>query len=153
MQLLSLPFFSELAPAETILLAGAGGGFDIFCGLPLYFGLKAAGKKVYLANLSFSHLPEPEESLSPSLLKVTADTPRPQAYFPEGLFGNLFAARRDAGNSEISLPKILIMLSCLNWLAPFLVYSDLATFMLAVLKKVSSVSLFGSSIILSPGSL
>jgi hypothetical protein len=83
MQLLNLPLFSELNTAETILLAGAGGGFDIFCGLPLYFSLKAMGKTVYLANLSFSNLPDDEMRLSPSLLKVTADTPCPRNYFPE----------------------------------------------------------------------
>ena len=56
MNFLQLPFFTELEKAKTILLAGAGGGFDIFSGLPLYFGLRSAGKTVYLANLSFSHL-------------------------------------------------------------------------------------------------
>lgn len=83
MQLLNLPFFCELEKSRTILLAGAGGGFDIFCGLPLYFSLKALGKTVYLANLSFSCLPADEARLSPYWLKVTADTPCPRDYFPE----------------------------------------------------------------------
>lgn len=83
MKLLDLPLFSELADSETILLAGAGGGFDIFSGLPLYFSLQAQGKTVYLANLSFSSLGDREPRLSPSLLEVTADTPRPRDYFPE----------------------------------------------------------------------
>ena len=55
--MLKLPFFTELEAAKNILIAGAGGGYDIFSGLPLYFGLQAAGKKVHLANLSFSFLP------------------------------------------------------------------------------------------------
>jgi hypothetical protein len=80
MQLLNLPLFSELEAAETILLAGAGGGFDIFCGLPLYFSLKAMGKTVYLANLSFSNLPKDGARLSPSMLEVTADTPCSRPY-------------------------------------------------------------------------
>jgi hypothetical protein len=76
--MLQLPFFDELNSAKNILLAGAGGGFDIFCGLPLYFALKAINKNVYLANLSFSILPQPprvapENWLTPTLLKVTAD--------------------------------------------------------------------------------
>lgn len=85
--MLKLPFFNELENASRILIAGAGGGFDIFSGLPLYFALKAAGKQVYLANLSFSYLPPPhitaEPRLSPTLLKVTADTPVESTYFPE----------------------------------------------------------------------
>ena len=76
--MLQLPFFDELNSAKNILLAGAGGGFDIFCGLPLYFALKTTDKNVYLANLSFSVLPQPpiavpENWLTPNLLKVTAD--------------------------------------------------------------------------------
>jgi hypothetical protein len=75
---LNLPFYDELEKSHNVLLAGVGGGFDIFSGLPLYFGLKAEGKQVHLANLSFSFLPPvkvtKEDRLSPSLLKVTADT-------------------------------------------------------------------------------
>jgi hypothetical protein len=43
----TLPFFSILEPSERILIAGAGGGFDLFCGLPLYFALQASGKLSY----------------------------------------------------------------------------------------------------------
>lgn len=85
--MLELPFFTELKNARNILLAGAGGGFDIFSGLPLYFGLKNAGKTVHLANLSFSMLPPPEVSneprLSPALCRVVAETPAAETYFPE----------------------------------------------------------------------
>lgn len=92
--MLNLPFFDELEKAQNILLVGAGGGFDIFCGLPLYFGLKAKGKQVHLANLSFSFLPPiqvtKEERLSPSLFKVTADTPNYTDYFPEKFLAQWF---------------------------------------------------------------
>ena len=92
--MLKLPFFDEIENSHNILLAGAGGGFDIFSGLPLYFGLEAAGKKVFLANLSFSFLPPPqvtkEGRLSPSLLKVTADTPLFTDYFPEKFLSKWF---------------------------------------------------------------
>lgn len=92
--MLKLPFFDELENAHHILIAGAGGGFDIFCGLPLYFGLQDEGKQVHLANLSFSFLPPPqvtqEDRLSPSLLKVTADTPMLTDYFPERFLSQWF---------------------------------------------------------------
>jgi hypothetical protein len=77
-------FLQELESARNVLIAGVGGGFDIFSGLPLYFGLQADGKQVHLANLSFSLLPpEPEARLAPAVLTVTATTPRVTDYFPE----------------------------------------------------------------------
>jgi len=51
-----IAFFDELNAAQNILIAGAGGGFDVFCGLPLYFWLKKLGKTVHLPNLSFTEL-------------------------------------------------------------------------------------------------
>jgi hypothetical protein len=92
--MLKLPFHHELEKSQNVLLAGAGGGFDIFSGLPLYFGLKALGKQVHLANLSFSFLPPTqvtkEDRLSPALLKVTADTPLLTDYFPEKFLSQWF---------------------------------------------------------------
>lgn len=82
--MLTSPFLHELENARNVLIAGIGGGFDVFSGLPLYFGLQADGKQVHLANLSFSHLPpEPEARLAPAVLTVTASTPRLTNYFPE----------------------------------------------------------------------
>ncbi|MFO0813439.1 MAG: DUF1152 domain-containing protein [Gemmatales bacterium] len=84
MNFLRLPFYDELEPASNILLAGAGGGFDIFSSLPLYFGLHAAGKKVHLANLSFSHLEGVNgPRLHPALLEINADSRVSPDYFPE----------------------------------------------------------------------
>jgi hypothetical protein len=82
MTLLKLPFFTALEAAERVLLAGAGGGYDVFCGLPLYFGLRNAGKEVHLANLSFSHLGLVEE-ITPAMRRVTADSDGSKYYFPE----------------------------------------------------------------------
>jgi hypothetical protein len=97
--MLTLPFFDVLDRAERVLLAGAGGGFDIFSGLPLYFALRKAGKQVFLANLSFSALPPGGERLAQALLTVTADTPRPYDYFPEQFLAEWF---RQAGQ-EVSI--------------------------------------------------
>jgi hypothetical protein len=92
--MLNLPFYDELEKSHNILISGAGGGFDIFSGLPLYFGLKAEGKQVHLANLSFSFLPPvqvtKDDRLSPALLKVTADTPVFTDYFPEKFLSQWF---------------------------------------------------------------
>ena len=84
MNLSSLPLFDELRDAQTILLAGAGGGYDIFCGLPLFHALRSMGKTVHLANLSFSPLSSANEMWhAPHFLEVTPETIAPATYFPE----------------------------------------------------------------------
>jgi len=75
MKYLNLPFFEELDAAQNILIAGAGGGHDVFTGLPIYFALQQAGKKVHLANVSSAYLPFTKtRQLSPHMLKVTPPT-------------------------------------------------------------------------------
>ena len=84
MSFLRLPFFDAIADAETVLLAGAGGGYDIFSGLPLTSGLKSLGKTVHLANLSFSRLYATQgKRLGTALVEVTADLQSALPYFPE----------------------------------------------------------------------
>jgi hypothetical protein len=39
-----------------VLIAGAGGGFDVYAGVPLALALAGQGKRVHLANLSFADL-------------------------------------------------------------------------------------------------
>ena len=51
---LNLPILDQLAKCQNLLIAGMGGGFDIFCGLPIYLELQRRGQKVHLANFSFS---------------------------------------------------------------------------------------------------
>jgi hypothetical protein len=58
MDFLRIPFFDVVRDAKTVLLAGAGGGCDVYSAVPLYVGLRAAGKTVHLANLSFTSLHE-----------------------------------------------------------------------------------------------
>ena len=38
------------------ILSGCGGGYDIFCTLPLYFKFKKQNKKVILISFSFTPL-------------------------------------------------------------------------------------------------
>lgn len=79
-----LKFFTEIQKAQRILLAGAGGGFDIYCGLPLYFDLLEMGKEVYLANLSFADLHSSDaKSISDFAVEVKATTRGKESYFPE----------------------------------------------------------------------
>lgn len=94
MNLLRQPFFTEIDSAQNILIAGAGGGYDIFCGLPLFFGLTNLGKNVHLANLSFATLPDGMDRISESLVKVTFSSPSPSTYFPELHLSRWFKERQ-----------------------------------------------------------
>ncbi|MEU6235801.1 DUF1152 domain-containing protein [Kitasatospora sp. NPDC047058] len=83
--LLQPPLITRLLSAERILIAGAGGGFDVYAGLPLALALRAAGKEVHLANLSFTHLYglPADVWLEPDVARIGPDTPGPEGYFPE----------------------------------------------------------------------
>ena len=48
------PLFAALEPARGVLLAGAGGGFDVYAGLPLALALWDRGIEVH--RVSPSHL-------------------------------------------------------------------------------------------------
>jgi hypothetical protein len=91
----SLGFFGALEDSKNILIAGAGGGYDVFCGLPLYFNLKSQGKTVYLANLSFADVMRSTgRKITDSLVEVKATTEGYGSYFPE-LYLTRWFARQD----------------------------------------------------------
>jgi hypothetical protein len=50
------PLFAALDGARNVLLAGAGGGFDVYAALPLAMALRSGGIAVHLGNLSFTQL-------------------------------------------------------------------------------------------------
>lgn len=79
------PLFTRLRTAERVLVAGAGGGFDVYAGLPLAVALRAQGKEVHLANLSFSELDriDIDDWVEPGLAAVRPDTGGSDDYFPE----------------------------------------------------------------------
>ncbi|HJD83249.1 DUF1152 domain-containing protein [Kitasatospora aureofaciens] len=83
--LLQPPLITRLLAAERILVAGAGGGFDVYAGLPIALALRAAGKEVHLANLSFTHLYglPGEVWQEPDVARIEPDTAAPEGYFPE----------------------------------------------------------------------
>lgn len=51
-----IPFLKRLNSATNVLIAGCGGGFDVFTGVPLAQHLTARGKQVAFASLSFTNL-------------------------------------------------------------------------------------------------
>ncbi len=93
-QVSQIPLFQKLKNSQRILLAGAGGGYDIYCGLPLYFALKAMGKEVHLANLSFTYLPMTNsEQIFEQCYRVQAGDKSNHLvnYFPEKYLADWFA--------------------------------------------------------------
>lgn len=93
---LNLPILDLLADSQSILIAGAGGGFDVYAGLPLYFALREAGKQVHLANYSFTDFPlvkwvsRPLEEIPSLLLGARGALFRDLPYFPEGHLAQWF---------------------------------------------------------------
>jgi hypothetical protein len=79
-----VPLFQHLGSARRILLAGCGGGFDVYCGLPLFLALRERGHEVFLANLSFAdpHAPG-TEAITAVLTRVDEAASPTSSYFPE----------------------------------------------------------------------
>lgn len=83
---LNLPVLDQLLSCQNLLIAGMGGGFDVFCGLPVYFELKQRGQQVHLANYSFSDIDLLKDGirLTNDLVGVTANVRGDRhVYFPE----------------------------------------------------------------------
>ncbi|KAH3743884.1 cell surface glycoprotein [Pelomyxa schiedti] len=95
--LFRLPFLDALEGCNNILIAGCGGGFDMFSGIPLYFALKAQHRNVHLANLSFSKLPAGNsEVIGKICWRITTSSVQPHAlpdYAPEYHFLKFMQAR------------------------------------------------------------
>jgi hypothetical protein len=79
---LQLP--SALEDRERVLVAGAGGGFDVYADLPIYERLRLLGREVFLANLSFTLLEGTDARiLTRALRAVEPTTSGADVYFPE----------------------------------------------------------------------
>jgi hypothetical protein len=91
---IDLPFFARLQSSKRVLVAGAGGGFDVFAGLPLFFALRKRGIEVSLANLSFSRLDIVSgRRLEPNVVEIVHDSDGPTGYFPEKYLARWFESR------------------------------------------------------------
>ena len=80
-----IPLFEQLHAADRILVTGCGGGFDIYCGLPLALNLWNQGKTVTLANLTFASTESAvrAQRVSDVVTRVDGDSGASSAYFPE----------------------------------------------------------------------
>ncbi len=98
---LNLPIRQQLDAADTILIAGAGGGFDVYAGLPLVYHLEQLGKTVHIANYSFTPI-----DLARICGKVIDEAPEVLfgavgkkknhlAYYPEGYLAEWYALHHE----------------------------------------------------------
>lgn len=84
----------ELEPGSSVLVTGAGGGYDVVCGLPIAIALRQLGHTVHLGSYSYSRLDEVQncDQPVPGLFVVTPETiPPANGYFPEGYLAQWWA--------------------------------------------------------------
>jgi hypothetical protein len=104
MDQLRLP--SALENSQRVLVAGAGGGFDVYAGLPIYERLRLLGKKVFLANLSFVSLRTTgADALTRALYAVKPTTTGQDFYFPERSLAQ-FLSRQDEPVTVYAFEKL-----------------------------------------------
>lgn len=98
---LNLPVLHLLDDADNILIAGAGGGFDVYAGLPLVHHLEQHGKTVHIANYSFTPVDLAEVCgtvihADPDVLYgAVGRLKRPIGYYPEGYLAAWYATEHD----------------------------------------------------------
>ncbi|MFE3796057.1 hypothetical protein KHQ06_31225 [Nocardia tengchongensis] len=74
----------RLRGRERVLIAGAGGGFDVLSGLPIALSLLERGQQVILANLTFTAVTRTAAvEVGPGVFEARADSGGAQRYFPE----------------------------------------------------------------------
>jgi hypothetical protein len=78
------PILKALDNPQRILVAGAGGGFDVFTALPFFEALRSCDVTAHLASYSFSG----QDNLEPArigdhVFAVRSTTPKARDYFPE----------------------------------------------------------------------
>jgi hypothetical protein len=104
--LAALPLFERLAGARNVLIAGAGGGFDVFAGIPLALALRRQNKHVRFANLSFTYLGGTSASrLDPVMYEVLSGTEGEERYFPERALCEWLEERGDSDASVFAFDK------------------------------------------------
>ena len=99
------PFQELLTDSQSILLAGAGGGYDLFGSLPLAHNLTAAGKTVHFASLSFTALehlfPEAKTSAANPLYRLVGKHASTSGYCPEAWLAKWLSSQ--PGSAEVPI--------------------------------------------------
>ncbi|MEV6276116.1 DUF1152 domain-containing protein [Nocardia sp. NPDC051832] len=98
--------FRRLEGCSSVLIAGAGGGFDVYAGLPVAFALRDLGIAVHLANLSFTALADvdPYGWIDEHVVAVTPRLAGPEHYFPERTL-SIWMAEHDQPSTVYAFPR------------------------------------------------
>lgn len=92
------PLADALHDASSVLLAGAGGGFDVYAGLPIAVALARTGRRVHLANLTFTYLGGTDAPfVAPHVARVHPDVTGEPGYFPERTLARFLSAHPELG--------------------------------------------------------
>lgn len=91
------PLLQRLRGFKRILLAGCGGGFDVYSAVPLYLALRAAGAEPLLASLSFMELGSDvlDAPAWPDCWRLDASTVVESRYHPETTLARWLEERGD----------------------------------------------------------
>ncbi len=83
--IVSAPLIQSLPRASRVLLAGAGGGYDVIGAIPLLLELEAVGHEVHLGSLSFTNLRQLQGAIeeAPGLFQVFPEAASEEIYCPE----------------------------------------------------------------------
>jgi hypothetical protein len=95
--MLDLPAFDRLREARSVLLFGAGGGYDILSAIPLLTELAQLGKAVHLGGASFTSLEMlagcHSDETHTFMFPVTGDLAVPDRYCPEAWLARWLTGR------------------------------------------------------------
>ncbi len=122
--------FEEIPKNSNILIAGAGGGFDFLCGLPVGLELMKRGNKVSFASYSSSNLSRVKNAgwLTETILEVTPDSYMEECgYFPELFFTKWFKEKKNKDMPVYCFPRsgIKSLHRAYDFLADYLSLSEL----------------------------
>lgn len=110
-----VPF--SLPERSSVLVVGAGGGFDFVCGLPIVLEFEARGHQVHIGNYSFTNLRGVTNVTvhSKHLLEVTADSTGEDEYFPERLLARWYREERGQRRSVWCLDRSAVPQTLLSY--------------------------------------
>jgi hypothetical protein len=89
-----MPFLDRLESARNVLIAGCGGGFDVFSGVPIGVYLAARGGSVVFANLSFANLWQSGAAQVGDTTWLVDARANDLPYFPEKMLVEWLALRK-----------------------------------------------------------